>query len=522
MNGKLDRRLAALADAVALARGRLEDDRVEHAHQVAQRAGRRLGLGVEATVIALAGPTGAGKSSLFNALAGADLAAVSVRRPTTAAAAAAVWGDVGGELLDWLEIPTRHRVEDGGVGDLALLDLPDFDSVERGHRLEVDRLIDLVDLVVWVVDPQKYADAALHEHYLRPLAAYGDTMMVALNHADLLDEEARSTCRADLKRLLRDDGLASVPVLAVSARTGDGIQELWRILRKRVAVRGAAVARLSVDVSTVASALGAACGGRSPGAVRRADRERLTGALAEAAGLPVIVTAVGNAHRRRGALATGWPFARWVRRLRPDPLRRLRLSDRPEPAAHSSLPAPSPVQRAGVVGAARALATVAAGELPHPWPGLVRSAATAREDELADRLDLARAGADMHMSRPRWWRAVGALQSLLAAAVVLGALWLAVLAVLGYLELDDVLPIPDVAGLALPTLMLGGGILAGLLLALAMRMVHGAAARRRARAAGRSVRKRVGEVGLELIVRPVEAELLAHDRLCAALDAARG
>ena len=35
------------------------------------------------------------------------------------------------------------------------------------HRLEVDRLVELVDLLVWVLDPQKYADAALHDRYLR-------------------------------------------------------------------------------------------------------------------------------------------------------------------------------------------------------------------------------------------------------------------------------------------------------------------------------------------------------------------
>ena len=62
-----------------------------------------------------------------------------------------------------------------------LLDLPDFDSVEHAHRLEVDRLIELVDLVVWVVDPQKYADAALHDRYLRPLAGHAGVMLVVLN-----------------------------------------------------------------------------------------------------------------------------------------------------------------------------------------------------------------------------------------------------------------------------------------------------------------------------------------------------
>ena len=51
-----------------------------------------------------------------------------------------------------------------------LLDLPDHDSTVAAHRLEVDRLVALVDVLVWVLDPQKYADAAIHERYLRPLA----------------------------------------------------------------------------------------------------------------------------------------------------------------------------------------------------------------------------------------------------------------------------------------------------------------------------------------------------------------
>ena len=44
--------------------------------RVVEKAGNRLGLGVETTVAALAGPTGAGKSSLFNAFAGEELVEV--------------------------------------------------------------------------------------------------------------------------------------------------------------------------------------------------------------------------------------------------------------------------------------------------------------------------------------------------------------------------------------------------------------------------------------------------------------
>ena len=109
-----------------------------------------------------------------------------MRRPTTSAATAAVWGSAGGGLLDWLDVPMRHSLDGGGPDGLVLLDLPDFDSVETSHRLEVDRLVRLVDLLIWVVDPQKYADAALHDRYLRRLAGHAGAMLVVLNQADRL------------------------------------------------------------------------------------------------------------------------------------------------------------------------------------------------------------------------------------------------------------------------------------------------------------------------------------------------
>ena len=102
MKGNLDERLAALKEAAGLAEGRLDEQSVERARAAVAQAGERLGLGLESTVVALAGPTGAGKSRLFNALAGEELAAVGRRRPTTSAGQAAVWGDGADALLDWL------------------------------------------------------------------------------------------------------------------------------------------------------------------------------------------------------------------------------------------------------------------------------------------------------------------------------------------------------------------------------------------------------------------------------------
>ena len=178
----LPERLDALAAAVEDGAGRLPTELLDAARDVVDRAGQRRRLSAEHTVVALAGATGGGKSTLFNAVAGIELARVGLRRPTTAEPLACVWGTQGvTPLLEWLGIPLRHRVPkesvlDSGAGDaldgLVLLDLPDHDSTELSHRAQVDRLVEMVDLFVWVLDPQKYADAALHERYLRPLAGH--------------------------------------------------------------------------------------------------------------------------------------------------------------------------------------------------------------------------------------------------------------------------------------------------------------------------------------------------------------
>ena len=67
-------RLAGLAEAVEAADGRCEADIVDAARAVVRRAGERVAFSGDYTVIALAGATGSGKSSLFNAITVAGVA----------------------------------------------------------------------------------------------------------------------------------------------------------------------------------------------------------------------------------------------------------------------------------------------------------------------------------------------------------------------------------------------------------------------------------------------------------------
>jgi GTPase Era involved in 16S rRNA processing len=522
-------RVQGLDQAVTSARGRLDDQVVEDAAGVVERAGARLKLSAEHTVVALAGSTGSGKSSTFNALTGLDLAAVGVKRPTTSWTMACTWGAEGSaDLLDWLGVPGRHQVirnsmldepasEDRDLRGLVLLDLPDHDSTEVSHHVEVDRLVKLTDVLVWVLDPQKYADAAVHDRYLRPLSIHKDVMLVVLNHIDEVPQERRASMVADLERLLLADGLEGVPVFPTSARHGEGIDELKKALAEKVAAKKATRARLLADVKDAAERLQAENGTATPGDVARTRKQELVEAFADAGGVPTVVRAVDKATRVRARQATGWPVTKWLARLRPDPLKRLHLDLGPRGkeltgGARASVPEATQVQRARVDTAVRAVADDAAAELSQPWVAAVRHASVSRLDDLGDALDRAVGGTDLGVSRtPLWWQLVRVLQWLLFVTALAGGLWLAGLAVMGYLQLPAP-STPDHRGLPVPTLMLLGGAVAGVLVALSSRMLTGLAARRKARSADRRLRAAISEVTEELVVGPIEAEIEAYRR----------
>ncbi|HZB20702.1 MAG TPA: GTPase [Blastococcus sp.] len=500
-------RLAALREAVEVAEGRLDVPEVPQARALLAKAGARAALG-DATVVALAGATGSGKSTLFNALSGAEVSQPGVRRPTTGVAHATTWGEDGADgLLDWLEVPRRHRhPPEPALDGLVLLDLPDHDSVRLEHRLEVDRLVGLVDVLVWVLDPEKYADAAVHDRYLAPLAGHAGVLLVVLNQIDRLDAVAAKECLTDLRALLDREGLAEVPLLAASGRTGAGVAELRGELARRVAARRAATDRLTADVRGMAAALGAHAEGGDAELGRRARTglvEDLGDALAAAAGVPAVTSAVERSTMRAGVAHTGWPLLRWVRKLRPDPLARLHLGDE---RARTSLAPASPVELAGVTTAVRRARDTVGEGLPQAWRDDLRRTVEVSEGELADRLDRAVAGTDLGSDRvPLWQRAVGGLQWLLALVALAGALWLLALVVLGFFQLDDVVPLPRVEGLPLPTLLVVGGLLAGLLLALVSRPLVRMRARRRARAADRRLRAAIATVAEDELLTPMSA-----------------
>jgi energy-coupling factor transporter ATP-binding protein EcfA2 len=362
-------RLAALARAAAVAEAYASPEHapaLAAAAELAERGASRLALRGY-TVVALAGPTGAGKSSLFNALTGLELSPPGHLRPTTGEAYACVWDPAGADaLLDWLGVAPRRRFgrespldadDEAARRGLILIDLPDLDSIAARNRIEADRLVQIVDRVVWVLDPQKYADQALHEYWRRRIAPLREATVVVLNQADTLAPADAERCRADLSRLIAEE----VPVIATSVVTGAGLGELRQLLERSVADRLAAAARLRVELDEAVARLAPLAPGPAPTEQElSAAVPQLADDLAAACGIDTLAVDAVAASRPR------WPWS-------------------PERAD----PAIPPADPAAVGQAVRRLADQVGASLPQPWAGHLRAASTMDLDRLPDELALA-------------------------------------------------------------------------------------------------------------------------------------
>ncbi|PJI94506.1 GTP-binding protein [Luteimicrobium subarcticum] len=305
-DARLRDRTDDLENALRIARERTDAVVVADVEAAVGSVRERLALGVDHTVVALAGGTGSGKSSLFNAVSRLTFADVGVRRPTTAEVTACSWSDAADALLDWVGVARERRItreslldgdDEQGLHGLVLLDLPDHDSIEPAHREVVDRVLPLVDLLVWVVDPQKYADDALHSGYLRASVGMEAAMVVAVNQVDTVPEGRRSSLLDDVVRLVADDGLVGVPVLAVSARTGEGVAELREVLEQAVARRSVAAGRAAAELDRAGRVLLEQAPAGAPWDADAAlDRE--VDALSQAVGLGSVAEQVQAAIRR--------------------------------------------------------------------------------------------------------------------------------------------------------------------------------------------------------------------------------
>jgi GTP-binding protein EngB required for normal cell division len=546
----LSARLTALARLVQLGRSRtgpdgFSDDLLTSASELLAKAGQRLMLSSNHTVISLAGGTGSGKSSLFNQLAGADFSTVGVTRPVTRDAHACVWGVAGsGPLLEWLGVPRRYRYARAsalGTGEqsmtgLVLLDLPDHDSVV-GHATDlVDKLVGLSDLLVWVLDPQKYADAAVHRRFLVPLAGHSEVVAVVLNQADLLTAAQIEDCVQDLRRLLDSEGLPDVQIFVTSAKTGAGVEELRKLVIEAVTARKATAARISADVDKVVGQFEPYGVIEGTGAAddmfddamltlpAGTERELAT-SFASAAGVAAIGDALRSARELRAMDYVGWPVSWLIERLTsPDPIRKVRLGKIWD-ELRGITAGPSGAQQAEIDNALTQVADERVPPLPRPWSRTVRGAIRSSADDIPAAL-----GAEIGDALPaeavidRWWRVIGVVQGLLLGCVLVGVAWFVALLLIGVAGVGSGMPRLFTSNWYF--LWAGGMVVVGLLGGwLTARICTGAvsnAARRESHALRADIDRRMAEVAHDLVVEPADFELAELARFRAELRIAAG
>ena len=583
------RSVASLKEAISYGEGRVPETVLLDAAETLERLSQRRELSTEHTVIGFFGATGSGKSTLFNAIAGQNIALSAPTRPTTSTVQAAIWEAEGSEeLLDWLGIDKRvypqtqalaaeeasggaaapnavtepapglfNRIRRavGGRGEmrtrtggLILLDMPDFDSVTTTNRDLAARMMRYVDVLVWVVDPQKYADAVIHRDFMVPLAASGAQALCVLNQADKLAPAEVPAVLASLTRLLQAEGteahLLAAPI-AVSARTGEGVDVLRDLLAQVAAAKSLSLQRTDAQLHATASQLRAYAGGEGAvlaGAYALEAEQKLVKACYTSSQAEQVLQAATASYRRAAGQHTGWILTRWTSRLKADPLRRLHLGQQDEKKSSSkaaksagmlgsdsenapelvasSLPPLSAAQKAGMANAVRQYSKQMAARIDEPWKRSMKEAALSREAELPELLERDMMRIDYGLGRTRApWVIFNALQWIALLSALVGVGWLTLISGMAYLQIQlPPAPTPEGSPVPLPTLLLLLGILLGIASAGVGRLLTAMGSRYYARKLRGRLQTGVEKAVQSCVVAPVQLEAKRLNAYRKALD----
>ena len=425
-----EKTVEALREAVANAETLGLTVEADRGKEILREVEARLGLSGAIYSLAFVGGTGVGKSSLLNAMAGGDVSRATVLRPTTEDPLAWVGSDDLSEvepLMRWLEVGRIVEHDADVFAGVAVVDMPDFDSIVTEHRKTVDHLLPRLDSVLWVVDPQKYDDERLYE-YLRPVDERRATVEIVLNKVDQLTTTDREQVAADLRRRATAAGLDVAGIHLVSATSLEGVADLVSAIEARADAKQMVAAKLGDDMIAGIAAIADAAGATGvvesrPDREITAQRAKVTEAVLDVVDLEGLSRQVAAAHLHRSGFVAGSVLNRVLgifrvltgsRRRTADPVRFLRTwrtrgdLSRAANALRSLYvevtSTASPALRAGILGDIDQTSVKA-------------SLATAVDAAVVE------VGRDIEVRTPWSWRILAVAQFIALAGVLVALIW---------------------------------------------------------------------------------------------------
>ena len=185
-------------------------------------------------VVVVGGPTGAGKSTLVNSLMDRPVSVSGVLRPTTRSPVLVCHPDDLAWFSSAQVLPALHRVdhpttshedlqvvpEPSALPGLAILDAPDFDSIDDDNRELATRLLGAADLWLFVTSSARYADQVPWQFFEQALGRELPVGVVM----NRVPPHIRSRVAADLERRLaaHDVGADRTFYVEVGAVGADG------------------------------------------------------------------------------------------------------------------------------------------------------------------------------------------------------------------------------------------------------------------------------------------------------------
>lgn len=428
-------------------------------HETWDSVAKRQGASEALSVIAFAGASGVGKSELINSLTESAACEVGTHRPSTKVPQGVFCAQANPtQLLELIGVTqstgiSQSEFSRGIPENLVFVDLPALEY--EPAREATAATLRGADVIVWVTDPQRYADASFVDSVLS--FPHVENTIVVLSHADTLNETQHERILEHLRDILTEHGLGDLPIYSAGRRLENLTSEL---LSKIVDMTSQGDARNTAFVSALHQGISdfvqaSELDQVKPEALAELN-ESFDNPLKTEALLNLSPTAdrMADAYKRAAAFWIAWPVLTWIVGFKP--------SKKQSPDSRTTLPGIPSVNDWVLRHDAQTVTRQRTKHLPPKWRTFFTSHSASLELPLVEALNLALSMQKVQSAPKRaWWKLWWIGQWILFLTLIASSLWLLVWAVGALASMSP--PVLWLGLIPLPALLFVVGLLGGLL-----------------------------------------------------------